>query len=243
MVHVIIPVFNKEADIDRNVRSVHGFLGRRLNEEHEIVLCDDGSLDASFRIASGLAASLPRIRVVGYTPNRGRGFAVKFAGRTCQGGKILFIDLDFPETTDPEKIRDMVAALEKHPLAIGSRFHERSESRRFRLRGFVGRCHRRIVRTVFPGLGVSDPDTGFKGFQSRAFRDINRVSRMNRWPWDLEVLVIARARGFETVEIPVDWTETHGRHATSVHLIRDSFQELAGILKIRRNLARGFYSD
>lgn len=241
MVHVIIPVFNKENSLDRNVRAVHDFLGRRLGEDHEIVLCDDGSRDTSPEIAARLAASLPRIRALGYARNQGRGYAVKFAGRTCRGEKIIFIDLDFPETTALEKLLDMAALLESYPVAIGSRFHALSNTRRFRLRGFVGGSYRFLVRLFFPGLGVSDPDTGFKGFQGPAFEAINRASQMDRWPWDLEVMVIARARGLATAEIPVDWIETHVRHATSVKILRDSLEELVGILKIRWNLFRGIY--
>jgi glycosyltransferase involved in cell wall biosynthesis len=241
MVHVIIPVFNKEAELERNVRAVHEFLDRRLEEDHEIILCDDGSRDASPDIAARLAASLPRIRALGYARNMGRGYAVIFAGRTCRGEKILFIDLDFPETTAAEKLLDMVSLLESYPVVIGSRFHPLSNTRRFRLRAFVGGSYRRLVRMFFPGLGVSDPDKGFKGFQRPAFEAVNRVGRMNRWPWDLEVLVIAQARGLAVTEIPVDWIETHGRHATSVKILRDSLEELAGILKIRWNLFRGAY--
>lgn len=241
MVHVIIPIFNKETSLERNVRTVHDFLGLRLNEDHEIVLCDDGSRDASPEIAGRLAVSLPRIRALGYISNRGRGHAVKFAGRTCRGRKILFIDLDFPETTAPEKLLDMISALETYPVVVGSRFHALSRTRRYPLRGFVGANHRRFVRLVFPGLNAGDPDAGFKGFQRPAFEAINRASRMDRWTWDLEVLVISRAQGFDVFEIPVDWTEIHGGYATSVKILRDSLEEFLGILKIRWNLVRGLY--
>ncbi len=135
----------------------------------------------------------------------------------------------------------MAGRLAEAPVVIGSRFHPESRTERIWRRNLVGRAHRLAVRRFFPGLNVSDPDMGFKGFRQPEFGRLNRLSRMDRWSWDLEVLVIARRNGLPIEEMPIDWREKFEGYSTSVKLLRDSREELQGMLAIRRNLRKGLY--
>jgi hypothetical protein len=92
-----------------------------------------------------------------------------------------------------------------------------------------------------PELKVKDPDAGFKGFDLAWLQKMCRVSRMDRWSWDMEVLAIARANGLSIAEIPIDWNERHGAYASSVKLVRDAWEEFRGMFRIRRNLRKGIY--
>jgi dolichyl-phosphate beta-glucosyltransferase len=241
VLHYIIPVYNKERILARNVRLLDEFLRGRLAAPYEIILCDDGSTDRSAAAAAESAAANPRLRATGYAKNRGRGAAVKFAAETCADGTIVYSDLDFPQTSALERILEMAKRLEDSPIVIGTRFHRRSSTKRLWRRGFVGRAHRLAVRAFFPELKVSDPDIGFKGFRQPEFGRLNRLSRLDRWSWDLEVLVIARRNGLPVAELPIDWQERHEDYSSAVHLFRDSREEFLGMLAIRKNLRRGLY--
>ena len=133
------------------------------------------------------------------------------------------------------------ARLAAAPIVIGSRFHPASRTERFWGRKLIGQAHRLTVRRFFPELGLSDPDMGFKGFRQPEFGRLNRLSRMDRWSWDLEVLVIARRNGLPVEELPVDWEERFEDYSTSVNLLGAAREELLGILAIRRNLRKGHY--
>jgi hypothetical protein len=135
----------------------------------------------------------------------------------------------------------MAERLAKAPVVIGSRFHPESRTERRWRRNLIGKAHRLTVRRFFPGLDVSDPDMGFKGFRQPEFARLNRLSRMDRWSWDLEVLVIARRNGLRIEEMPIDWQEKFEGYSTSVHLLRDSREEFRGMLAIRRNVRKGLY--
>jgi len=239
--HYIVPVFNTEKTLQKNIRILDDFLAPRLKDAYEIVVCDDGSADRTPALAQELALSRPHVRTVGYSANRGRGYAIRYAGETCSGRFMIYSDLDFPQTTKLDRILEMLRRLEDSPIVIGSRFLPESRTRRIRGRQMISRAHRLLVGLFFPRLGASDPDMGFKGFQREAFRSIAPFSRMDRWSWDLEFLVIARRNGVGIVELPVDWEEKHEDYATSVHLFRDSWEEFLGLLEIRKNLARGLY--
>lgn len=241
MLHYIIPIYDSESALTRNVSALDDFLGSRFSGAYEIVLCDDGSRDGSAREAREVAASRPRVRSVGYAVNRGRGGAVKFAAESCPEGQIIYADLDFPQTSPLDPILSMAERLAETPIVVGSRFHPESRTERIERRNLIGKIHRAAVRRLFPALNVSDPDMGFKGFRQPEFGRLNRLSRMDRWSWDLEVLVIARRNGLPIVELPVDWRENFEAYSTSVNLFRDSHEELMGMLAIRKNLKRGLY--
>ena len=241
MLHFVVPFYNNERTLIDNAAAVLSALERDLAGAFELVLCDDGSTDASLAAAKAFAASRSSVRVVGYAPNRGRGYAVRFAALACAGDKLIFADLDLPQTTCLSHIRIMAERLSRDPVVIGSRFLRASTTKRRFLRGAVGRAHRLAFRLSFPGFKVSDPDAGFKGFDLAWLKRMCRVSRENRWSWDMEVLAIARANGLPVVEIPVDWNERHGGYTTSVKIVRDAWEEFTGLRRIRRNLRRGLY--
>ena len=241
MLHYIVPVFNKAEFLAGSVSLLSRFLEERLSEPYEIVLVDDGSADGSAAAAAEIASAAPRVRAVGYPINRGRGGAVKFAAASCPEGKLIYADLDFPQTSGLENIPKMAGRLEECPVVIGSRFHPRSTTKRFWRRSLVGRAHRLAVRSLLPRLGLSDPDMGFKGFRQPEFDRINRLSRQDRWSWDLEALVIARRNSVAIEELPIDWQEKYEGYSSSVRLLRDGWEELRGMLAIRKNLRRGLY--
>lgn len=241
MLHYVVPFYNNEAILDGNARALHAVLSRDFPGAFELVLCDDGSTDGSSGAARTLATALPALRVVGYPENRGRGYAVRFAAATCAGERLIFSDLDLPQTSDLGLVRKLDAALGAAPVVVGSRFLGDSATRRQWLRGFVGRSHRLFVRATLPRLDVRDPDAGFKGFDLPWLKKASAVCREDRWSWDMEILTVARANGLAIREIPIDWNERHEGHATSVRLVRDAWEEFTGMRRIRRNLRRGFY--
>jgi glycosyltransferase involved in cell wall biosynthesis len=241
LLHYIIPVYNGGNALARNVQALDDFLSARYGKPYEIVLSDDGSSDGSAGAAAEIAAVRPRVRAVGYAVNRGRGGALKFAAESCPEGIIIYSDLDFPRTSGLDPIVLMAERLSEAPVVIGSRFRPESRTERIWRRNLVGKAHRLAVRRFFPALNISDPDMGFKGFRQPEFERLNRLSRMNRWSWDLEFLVIARRNGLRIEEMPIDWQEKFEDYSTSVSLFRDSREELQGMLAIRRNLRKGLY--
>jgi dolichyl-phosphate beta-glucosyltransferase len=239
--HYIVPVFNAEKILRTNIPILDDFLSAGLRDAYEIVVCDDGSADRTLELARELAESRPHIRTLGYSVNRGRGYAIRYAAETCSDRFLIYSDLDLPQTTKLDRILEMLRRLEDSPIVVGSRFLPESRTRRIRGRQMIGRAHRLLVGLFFPRLGASDPDMGFKGFRREAFRSIAPLCRMDRWSWDLEFLVIARRNGFGIAELAVDWEEKHEDYVTSVNLFRDSWEEFLGLLEIRKNLARGLY--
>ena len=241
MIHFIIPLYNKENSVAQNIHFLYKFLKSSLGQGFEIVLSDDGSTDKTLEAARSLEESLPGVRVVGYSENKGRGYAIKYAARSCTEEHVIFMDLDFPQTTSLERILEMAAALKNNHVVIGSRFLPGSNTKRFLVRGLVSKAYRILLKIFFPGLGIKDPDIGFKGFKTHYLHKMSTLSRMDGWSWDLETLIIAQRNHLKTAEIPIDWNEKHTRHTSSVNILKASLEQFLGILKIKKNLKNGAY--
>ena len=92
MISVVCPFFNEEAIIEASVKRMLANL-EALPEEWELIIVNDGSRDRSLELARALEAEHPRLRVVSYPSNRGRGHAIRSgaasprASRRCLGGR------------------------------------------------------------------------------------------------------------------------------------------------------------
>jgi glycosyltransferase len=89
LVSVIVPVFNEEKRLMRCVASLRS----QTYEKIEILLVDDGSTDATGRIADELARKYGQIRVF-HTKNQGQGLAKNIGLEHAAGEYIGFVDAD-----------------------------------------------------------------------------------------------------------------------------------------------------
>ena len=75
-VSVICPMYNEGASIRENIGRLMEALERR-DGSWELILVDDGSTDDGGGQVADLALSEPRLRLLGYPRNRGRGYALR----------------------------------------------------------------------------------------------------------------------------------------------------------------------
>ena len=88
--------------------------------------------------------------------------------------------------------------------------------------------------------GLRDTQCGFKCFGAAVAEDVFRRQRLDGMAFDVEVLRIARLRGYRIIEVPITWNFDPD---SRVRLFRDSMRMVAELLTIRRNARRGLYDD
>src|SRR5436190_6107465 len=234
---VVIPAFNEE----RRLGSTLVEIARYLETQPwtwEIRVVDDGSTDATVAVAEGFAAGEPRV-VVQREPHRGKGGAVK-AGLSAASGQFRFIcdaDLSMPIE---EIARFLPPAAAPFDVAIGSR--EGRKARRVgepKYRHLMGRLFNRGVQwLVLPG--IEDSQCGFKMFTADAVRSIFPRVTVDGWAFDVEVLAVARAQQLRVIEVPIEW---HYREESRLNMMRDGWEMLKELLRIRLRSMRGHYRN
>ena len=234
-VSIVIPAYNEERRLGATLLAVSDFL-RLQPWQWEVRVVDDGSADGTVAVANGLAASEPRI-FVQCEPHRGKGGAVK-AGLTAARGDFRFIcdaDLSMPIE---ELVRFLPPQADAFDVAIGSR--EGMRARRIgepMYRHLMGRLFNRGVQwLVLPG--IEDSQCGFKMFTADAVRRIFPRVTVDGWAFDVEVLAVARAQRLRVIEVPIEW---HYRAESRLSMLRDGWQMLKELLRIRLRALRGHY--
>jgi dolichol-phosphate mannosyltransferase len=116
------PAYNEAEGIEHVIAEWHIFLSAQAGlAEFEIVICDDGSKDATGDILDRLTLSYPQLRPLHFASNQGAAAALNAAIAATKGDWILLMDSDgqFAITNLP----DMLAAIDRSgaQAAIGVR--------------------------------------------------------------------------------------------------------------------------
>lgn len=109
---VVIPMYNEEANVSTTLSKVSAAF-RMLGGDWEIIAVDDGSTDRTALSVLSFAEQEPRVRLVSYFPNRGRGWALRqgFAA----SNKEIIITADADLSYSEEHLLAMAQILQAHP--------------------------------------------------------------------------------------------------------------------------------
>ncbi|MGO8872485.1 MAG: dolichyl-phosphate beta-glucosyltransferase [Acidimicrobiales bacterium] len=197
----------------------------------EVVVVDDGSTDGTADTARSLLAHLPHHRVVSLPVNRGKGAAIRTGVSLAEGDCTAYMDADM--AIDPRAVPGLLAGLGTNDVVIGSRaLADSMVDGTYALRAVMGRLFNRMV-TTGTGLGLHDTQCGFKAFRTPVARLLFHLVRIDRFAFDVEVLVRARRLGLRTSEIPVHWKHVPG---STIHPLHDSVTMLADVYRSRLGL-------
>jgi len=233
---VIIPAYNEEHRLPETITKVMAFLGEQ-NYTSEVVVVENGSQDRTFEVAQEFAKKFPQLRVL-KEQRRGKGLAVK-RGMLEACGEYRFMcdaDLSMPVSEIsrflPPSLSDFDIAIASREAPGAVRYHEPA------YRHFVGRIFNTMIRMMaLPGL--HDTQCGFKCFHHTVAEDLFPRQTLAGWSFDVEVLFIAKQRGYQIVELPIPWFFNPD---SKVDVLRDSFHMAMDLFRIRLNGLRGEYA-
>ena len=172
-----------------------------------MLVVDDGSTDGTAAIVRGRSEQdLSLISVA----HGGKGAAVRAGMVAASGDLVVFADADM--ATPPEMLPLLVAALGNHDIALGSRVQpDGSDMRRSQplYRRLLGRAFRKLASIWVVGP-VQDTQCGFKGFTRAAAQDLFARQQITSIVFDVELIYLARRRGYRIATVPVRWSDRRG---------------------------------
>jgi dolichyl-phosphate beta-glucosyltransferase len=236
---IIVPAYNEELRIPPTLERLNAFLAAQPLR-YEIVVVDDGSKDRTCDVVLEHAQRMPNLRLVRQIPNRGKGAAVRRGMLEAHGQIRVMCDADgsMPPEQLPRLLAPIVAC--KSEISIGSRYAEgaKTDKKQPAYRVMWSRlCNKLIQRSLVPG--VRDTQCGFKAFTAEAARDLFSVARINGWAFDLEILALARRRGFAIEEVGVEWKDDK---RSKINPLEDMWKVVREAMTIRKNLRSGVYN-
>jgi dolichyl-phosphate beta-glucosyltransferase len=114
--------------------------------------------------------------------------------------------------TPPDMIPRLIEALRTNDVALGSRIQDDGSDMRQSQPGY-----RRLLGKVFHLLAsvwvvgpVKDTQCGFKGFTRAAAQDLFARQKVTSIVFDVEVIFLARKRGYSMAVVPIQWADRRG---------------------------------
>jgi glycosyltransferase involved in cell wall biosynthesis len=241
---IVIPCYNEERNIRLGaLENVTQYLLKK-KYSYEVILIDDGSGDESKKLINAFITGHKKFKLFS-RQHQGKAAAVIAGMSKAKGRYILFTDLD--QATPINQLDILMPFFDSgFDVVIGSRNTVRRGAplmRQAMARGFI------FLRNLILNLGIKDTQCGFKIFSKKAIYNI--ISRLKvhhqgriahgstvTAGFDVEVLYIAKLLGFKIAEVPVEWHYQETRH---INPLKDSWEGLIDLFKIRLNTTRGVY--
>ncbi|MFA4015401.1 MAG: hypothetical protein RUDDFDWM_000484 [Candidatus Fervidibacterota bacterium] len=241
LLSIVIPAYNERYRLPQTLKRIVNYVHQK-GLHCEIIVVDDGSNDDTSNIALLTANELffGNLRVIRYTPNMGKGFAVRTGILASRGRFILFTDADL--STPIEELDKLLKPIANGlcDIAIASRAlpDSKLQVRQPLPRELLGRAFNVVVQALLLP-GIKDTQCGFKCFRRKAAFDIFPRQRVFGFAFDVEILFIARKLGYRIIEVPVRWINSP---ETKVKLFKHGFQMLLHVLLIKWNALCGEYN-
>ena len=187
---VVIPFYNPGEALRPTVERLVA-VAEEAGLAYEVIAVSDGSTDGSEATIEGLA---PTVRVVLSPKNLGKGAALHRGFALAHGRYVGFVDAD--GDIDPSHVVDYFHAAEAghYDVVYASKRHRESQSASSAIRKVISFGFIALVGSLF-ALGINDTQTGCKMFRRQALADVLPRLREQRFAFDLEFFVAARAAG------------------------------------------------
>ena len=198
-ISLIIPIFNQGGKISYSLEKIKQAIELAFTN-YELIVVNDGSTDNTLAILRDIARTDEHVHIISYTPNRGKGYAVKQGVLYSHGDAVIFLDGDLD--ISPDLIKDYVERLSTCDLVIASKRHPDSVVRIPRSRAFLSRAFNLLIKLTLD-VAQTDTQAGFKVGKGEMMRTIFRNVSVNRYAFDVELLTIASILHLKVQEMPV----------------------------------------
>lgn len=232
-ISVVLPAYNAASHIAASVMALTDFFERR-EIDGEVLVVDDGSRDGT----AEAVPVRPAVRVVRLPRNGGKGAALRAGMQEASGAIRAFTDADLPYGAEPLLVAQRYISERGFHAVVGDRTLPGSSYQQERLlRRAASEVASFTFRTMVTG-GIYDTQCGFKAFRGDVADGLFRISRVDGFAVDVELLYLLLKHRLDIKRIPV---RLRYNADSSVRVLRDSVRAGRDIVRMRANWARGAY--
>jgi len=182
-VSVILPAYNEEETVGSVVKAV-----KSLNYVDEIIVVNDGSLDATERMAKEAGAT-----VISHTKNRGKGAAIKTGFKNSKGDVVVFLDADLQKLTS-KQVDKMIQPILKGEADVTKTKFKREAGRVTELTA------KPLLSFFFPEIKFEQPLSG-QFAAKRSF--LNNIELEDDYGVDVGIVLDADVMGARVKEVDI----------------------------------------
>ena len=233
-ISLVIPMYNESSIIDEALETFSSYMAETF-EDWELIFVDDGSADGCGNAVEAAHEKDNRIRLCRYVPNHGKGYAVRTGVLAAQGDLILFTDCDNAYGTEALGKLAQTLSDSGADIVVGSRNLSADGYEGYTpLRKLASKTYIKVI-SIAAGFKLSDSQCGIKGFRHDIAKKIFSNCEVDRFAFDLEVILIAMKLGAKIAEMPV---KIINHRESTVHVLRDSVKMLRDVRKMKKRIKK-----
>lgn len=201
LVTIIIPAFKQRKTIRKDLLRIIEAM-TQLRHDFEIIVVIDGDVDGTLRQTKKVTSK--KVHVYSYSPNRGKGYAIRYGIGKAKGDIIGFIDSGME--INPNGIAMLLEHMEWYDahIIVGSKTHPASKVVVPLHRKIISRLAQWYIKILF-GIGVTDTQAGIKFFKREVIEDIFERLVVKKFALDIEILAVAKYLGYKRIfEAPIE---------------------------------------
>lgn len=225
----MIPVYNEEARLAKTFEALRSFKAPRGLTLEQVIFVNDGSKDPTASKIKKFKTTLP-IKLISYTHNKGKGYAIRTGMRESKSDYTLFFDADM--STPLSELEKFVPFMKQGTdVIVGTRKNGHSTVIRHQpfIREKLGKGFTLLTQLTL-NTWVTDFTCGFKAFSKDATHEIFSKANIDRWGYDAEIIFLARILKYSIQEKAVTWANDE---RTKVNLAKAIPQTIGELVRIR----------
>lgn len=233
---VIVPVYNESNTFTRMIKIL---LEKKINNvKIEIIIVESNSTDGT-RIQALTYRNNPRVKLILEDKPMGKGHAVRAGLKVATGDYILIQDADLEyDINDYDKLLAPLIS-GQYAFVLGSRHSSRNilKMRQFSGRPILsillnlGHCVFTQIINILYFQKLHDPFTMYKVFRRDCLNGLEFES--NRFEFDVELLIKLIRKGYQPIELPVNYNSRSFEEGKKIRIFYDSFLLLKKVIQLR----------
>lgn len=237
MLSLIIPAYNEEKRIGKTLEVFYEYMHNTFSE-FEMLVVNDGSKDNTLAVLESYKEKMPKLKVLTYEKNRGKGGAVKYGVENAEGDYIFFTDADMPYSIENVKIATGVFEKTGADAVLGKRKQTENGEKYPWYRNVISKVFSMFVNMVLH-IHTTDTQCGFKGFKKEAAKKIFSVNKLTGWGFDVEIFFLADKYDMKLERVEVELF--HDNEGSKINVLKDSIKMFKELLIVRKNNKLGLY--
>jgi glycosyltransferase involved in cell wall biosynthesis len=224
LISIVVALYNEEGNIPTLIQQITTAL---QDHKYELILVDDGSMDASVKIIK--ENLLPNIKLIVLRKNYGQSAAMAAGIDAAKGDYIVTMDADLQN--DPSDIPIMLEKLlsENWELVAGIRTNRKDT----RIRKIPSRIANKLIRTT-TRVTLHDYGCTLKIFRREIAKNLDLYGDMHRF-----IPVLAALQGAKMTEMPVKHhPRIHGKSKYGMGRIIKVMSDLLLVLFMQKYFQR-----
>ena len=191
---IVISLFNEEESLPELIKWIEGVMETE-QYKYEIIMVDDGSTDASWKIIKNLSEQNESIRGISFRRNYGKSAALYHGFAAAQGRVVITMDADLQDS--PDEIPELYRMVTEDGWDIVSGWKKQRFDNKL-TKNLPSKLYNWAARKI-TGIKLHDMNCGLKAYRNEVVKNIEVYGEMHRY-----IPYLAKNAGFSRItEKPV----------------------------------------